>query len=85
VLLAETSMPANLLAIETVEECTWPKRRTTTRRAAALTHDRQRLVERAGPPLPATDDQRRPALAGSVGAGRAKTVLMTSLLSIPCR
>jgi hypothetical protein len=28
------------------------------------------------------DDQRSPALAGSMGAGRAKTVLMNSLLSM---
>ena len=38
--LAETSMPANLLASQTVDECTWPNRRTTTRRAAAVRHTR---------------------------------------------
>jgi hypothetical protein len=31
------------------------------------------------------DRQRRPALAGSIGAALAPTVSMISLLSIPCR
>jgi hypothetical protein len=31
------------------------------------------------------DDQRSPALAGNIGAGRAWTVLMISLLSMPWR
>jgi hypothetical protein len=36
-------------------------------------------------PICSTDDIVSPALAGIVGARRERTVLITSVLSIPCR